>query len=300
MKVLAAIVTYNRSKLLERCIDHVLAQTRAPDALIVINNSSPDDTEEMLTRRGIDYITQPNVGGAGGFSRAIAHALEGEYDAIWLMDDDGFPAKTALEHLTNGWDDNTSCLSSVVLREDDPEYFVWPFPVLDSDGLPAIFAKPRKIPKLADLRALAPDGTYPFAHLFNGALISTRAIRQIGNVETGFFIFGDEVDYYMRLRKVGRAVSHLDAHHLHPDVANRPLTEAKFYYYVKNTIIINRRYFNKPALRNLLTVGVALARVAARNGTATGLSLAIGRKSGVLRKAVTRGLRGRVGSDFAQ
>jgi glycosyltransferase involved in cell wall biosynthesis len=44
MKILAAIVTYNRSKLLERCIDHILGQTRKPDGLIVINNSSTDDT----------------------------------------------------------------------------------------------------------------------------------------------------------------------------------------------------------------------------------------------------------------
>src|SRR4051812_1126737 len=66
MRILAAIVTYNRMALLERCIDHVRAQTRSPDRLIVINNSSTDGTAEMLEAKGVDYLTQPNLGSAGG------------------------------------------------------------------------------------------------------------------------------------------------------------------------------------------------------------------------------------------
>ena len=58
MKILAAIVTYNRSALLERCIDALHAQSRVPDALLVINNSSTDDTVAMLERRGVPFVTQ--------------------------------------------------------------------------------------------------------------------------------------------------------------------------------------------------------------------------------------------------
>jgi GT2 family glycosyltransferase len=298
MKILAAIVTYNRSKLLERCVDAILAQTRPADGILVINNSSPDDTEEMLRRRGIDYVTQGNLGGAGGFNRGISEALERGYDAVWLMDDDGFPGREALDHLAREMKDGVACASSIVLREDDRENFVFPYPALDAAGLPAIFTWPRKITRLDELRPISPGAIYPFVHLFNGALVSMDAVRSIGNVETGFFIFGDEVDYMMRLRSAGRILSHLDAHHYHPDVANRPLNDVKLYYYIKNTIILNRRYFNRPRLRNLLTVGVALARMAARNGVGTALSFAVGRRNAIVRKAVVRGLRGQVGADF--
>jgi GT2 family glycosyltransferase len=298
LRILAAIVTYNRCKLLERCVDAIRDQTRPPDGLVVINNSSPDDTEEMLRRKGVHYITQANLGGAGGFNRAIAHALEQGYDAVWLMDDDGFPGTGALALLADSLIPGVSCVSSVVLREDDRDNFVFSFPALDGDDQPAIFAWPRKITRLPDLRAKANGPTYPFAHLFNGALVSVDTVRKIGNVETGFFIFGDEVDYFMRLRQVGRVLSHLDAHHYHPDVANRPLNDVKLYYYIKNTLILNRRYFNRPALRNLLTVGVALARMASRNGIGQAASFAVGRQNKVVRKAIRRGLDGRVGADF--
>jgi GT2 family glycosyltransferase len=298
MRILAAIVTYNRSKLLERCVDHILAQTRKPDGLVVINNSSTDDTEEMLTRKGVDFITQANLGGAGGFNRAIAHALEQGYDAVWLMDDDGFPGDEALAHLEGSLKPGVACVSSVVLREDDPANLVFPLPVLDKEGMPAIFAWPRKITALEELNRRSRDRLYPFAHLFNGVLVSADAIRAIGNVETGYFIFGDELDYMMRLRQWGEVLSHVDAHHYHPDVAGRPLSDMKIYFYIKNTIILNRRYYNKAPLRNVLTVGVGLARMALRNGLREAASFAMGKQNAVVRKAIARGLQGRIGNDF--
>lgn len=298
MKVLAAIVTYNRSELLARCIAALKAQARPPDHILVINNGSTDDTEEMLRSQHVDFVTQQNSGGAGGFSRAIAHTLEQGYDAVWLMDDDGYPGRTALDRLLRRMKPGVACASSVVLRENDPEKFVFPFPVLDREGFPAIFAVPRKLRSLKHLRSRASEGTYPYAHFFNGCLIASEAIRQVGNIETLYFIAGDEVDYFMRLRKAGAVISDLDAHHYHPDVARRPLNDAKLYYYVKNTLVLNQRYFNHPRLRNFLTVGIALARMASRNGLAAACSFALGPRSAILRKAIVRGLRGQLGNDL--
>ena len=51
MRILAAVVTYNREKLLERCIDHLKKQTRPPDDIVVINNGSTDGTLAMLKRK---------------------------------------------------------------------------------------------------------------------------------------------------------------------------------------------------------------------------------------------------------
>lgn len=96
MTILAAIVTHNRSRLLKRCLDHVMAQTRPPDGLLVVNNGSTDDTEAVLRRRDVPFLTQANVGGAGGFNQAIRYAVDQGYSAVWLMDDDGYPDRSAL------------------------------------------------------------------------------------------------------------------------------------------------------------------------------------------------------------
>ncbi len=292
------MVTYNRCLLLSRCLDSLQRQVRLPDDILVINNGSTDGTEAMLHDRDIPCVTQENVGSAGGWHRGIQCALNDGFDSVWLMDDDGFPDAGALAALKATMSSGVACASSVVLREDQPGRFVFPFPVLNAAGLPAIFGRPRKLDLLTELRSIAPDGTYPFAHFFNGALISMAAVRQVGNVNRDFFIFGDEVDYFFRLRQAGKVISVLDAAHFHPDVSQRPYTPAKVYYYIKNTLVLNARYFNMVWLRHGLAVAAVLTRTASRNGLGTVLSYVLGRKSPAFYTAIVRGLQGKLGKDF--
>ena len=298
MKIVAAVVTHNRRELLSRCLDYLQSQTRQPDAILVVNNASTDGTVEMLERRGIPFVTQENVGSAGGWHRSILHALEHGFDAVWLMDDDGFPDSSALQALSDALEAGVSCASSVVVREDAPDRFVFPFPLLNSRGLPVLFGRPRKVLTLAELRSVAKAGQYPFAHFFNGALISTDAVRKVGNVNRDFFIFGDEVDYFFRLRTFGRVISVLTALHYHPDVTQRPYTPAKIYYYLKNTLILNGLYFNAVWLRHAAAIVAVLSRTASRNGLGTALSLVLGASAPVFYSAIVRGLKGSIGKDF--
>ena len=128
MNILTIIVTHNRCKLLSRCIDHVQSQSRLSDALVVINNGSNDGTLEMLKSRGIAVIDQENVGSAGGWHRGIQHALDRGFEAVWMMDDDGFPDSDALNKLEKILTPGIACASSVVIREDYSNHFVFPFP----------------------------------------------------------------------------------------------------------------------------------------------------------------------------
>ncbi|SFG20534.1 Glycosyltransferase, GT2 family [Novosphingobium sp. CF614] len=298
MRILAAVVTHNRCALLERCIDHITGQTRPPDGIVVINNASTDGTVAMLDSKGIAHIDQANLGSAGGWNRAITACLEGGFEAVWLMDDDGFPDATALAALEQALAPGIACVSSVVLREDMPSHFVFPVPLLNSRGLPIVLGRRRKLETLAELSKLAADGSYPFAHFFNGALIARPAIEAAGTVDTRYFMFGDEVDYFFRLRQIGEVRSVLAARHYHPDVTRRPLTPTKLYYYLKNTLVLNERYFDKVLLRNLLTLAIGLTRYGARNGWSTLALILMGRQRRLVPRAVMRGLRGQVGADF--
>jgi len=252
----------------------------------------------MLKVRGIEHHNQPNVGSAGGWHRALSHGIEFGYDCVWLMDDDGYPAPEALERLAAELGPGVACVSSVVVREDEPQRFVFPFPRLDRLGLPVLFHWRRKFVRVQDLEPHLSDGLYPFAHLFNGALISASAAKTVGNVNTEYYLSGDEVDYFFRLRHAGEVLSRLDALHFHPDVSQRPISEMKLYYYVKNTLILNRLYFSKVPLRNLAAVVIALVRTARRNGIGDAMSYMVGGRRRHLARAVRLGLIGQLGRDF--
>jgi GT2 family glycosyltransferase len=105
--VCAVIVTYNRSDKVTRVVDNVLAQSRLPEQVLIIDNASTDDTREVLGRYAdndrVTVVTLPtNTGGAGGFSSGMARAYEQGYDFVWIMDDDCYPDPAALEELLVG------------------------------------------------------------------------------------------------------------------------------------------------------------------------------------------------------
>lgn len=45
--IAVVVVTYNRKKLLIECLDAILAGTRLPDKIILVDNGSTDDTPDF-------------------------------------------------------------------------------------------------------------------------------------------------------------------------------------------------------------------------------------------------------------
>jgi len=299
LKILAVVVTFNRQKLLERCIQNIHHQSRPPDSLLVINNSSTDGTEQFLKQNNINFITQANLGSAGGWHRGIDYAEQKNFDACWLMDDDGYPQLESLEKLEKSFAENTSCISSIVVEEDQNNRFVFPMPKLNKNKLPVLMSRKRKITS-TNSEYFLHHSHYPFVHLFNGALISVNAIKKIGNVNTNFFMMGDEVDYFFRLRSVGEVSSLLDAKHFHPAVRNRPYSEIKVYYLIKNTIILHNHYFDFPLLRNLGLILITAARVVHRNGVGFALKFFFSFENNLFFKAVILGAKNKIGKDHGK
>ncbi len=298
IKTLAVVVTHNRCQLLKRCLFYLKKQTVPLDEIIVVNNASTDGTEEMLKEMRVNTINQPNLGSAGGWETGLNYALQNNYDAAWLMDDDGYPDLNALANLKKAFNNSVSCVSSIVLREDDPNKFVFPFPILNKRGLPVIWSIPRKIKFKNVLVLKSQDNKYPFAHFFNGALISINSVRKVGLVNKEFFIYGDEVDYFFRLREFGHVFSVTNAFHFHPDVSQRIFTPVKIYYILKNSIIIHRRYFDYVWIRNILLIFVVLFRAIKRNGIESIYSLLIGENRNCFYPAIIRGFKEKIGKDF--
>ena len=136
IRTVAIIVTHNRSKLLKRCLINLKNQTQKVDKILVINNGSTDDTQEILNALGIDSIKQANLGSAGGWNTGLKYALKQGFDAAWLMDDDGYPDKNAYQILKNSFTKDMSCISSVVINEFDKSKFVFPYPLFNKNGIP--------------------------------------------------------------------------------------------------------------------------------------------------------------------
>jgi GT2 family glycosyltransferase len=300
MRILAVIVTHNRKELLSRCLEYLKMQELAPDTILVINNDSSDGTLEMLVEGNIEHITQANSGSAGGWHAGISYAADNQYDACWLMDDDGFPDSKALQVLAKALSEDTACASSVVLKENAREAFVFPFPELNKGGFPAILKVRRRFFNLTEIQSSLVSNTYPFAHLFNGALLNMKIVSRVGNINRDYFLMGDEVDFFYRLKTAGKVVTHFHAKHFHPDVSMRPYSPEKIYYLVKNTIIINYLYLDFSLFRSVAVIPLVLYRACKRNGLRYLFTIVLGSRKKFLYQAIFRGFQGQLGNDHEQ
>ncbi len=89
--------TYNRSEYLAIALDSLLAQQRAPEEIIVADDHSTDQTEQILARYGnrIRVIrSEKNEGKPAALNRVFPLALGSH---IWIFDDDDVALPDALQ-----------------------------------------------------------------------------------------------------------------------------------------------------------------------------------------------------------
>lgn len=88
-RVLIIIPAYNEAENIERVADDLINNYPQYDYLIV-NDCSTDDTEEIIRRRGYNYISLPaNLGIGGGVQSGYLYAVQNDYDIAVQIDGDG-------------------------------------------------------------------------------------------------------------------------------------------------------------------------------------------------------------------
>jgi glycosyltransferase involved in cell wall biosynthesis len=132
------IPTYNSGRLVVEAVQSVLAQTKPPAEIIVVDDGSSDDTRQRLQsyHRQVRYIYQENGGVSTARNRGIQEAC-GEVIAFLDADDVWLPRKLEIQ-------------LDVLMRESHvgllgTRKFDWPtanLPVMDGVARPALVAIP--------------------------------------------------------------------------------------------------------------------------------------------------------------
>ncbi len=234
-KVIAIVVTYNRLNLLKECITALRNQTHTPDAILVVNNGSTDDTGSWLQKQSnLLSITQSNVGSAGGFETGIRWAYKNGYSWIWCMDDDGYPKEDALEKLLEPELGNLCLRNCAVIDKKDRKTFVW---------------KTGHYKTIDEVNCNLIEG---IANPFNGTLLHRNIVERVGLPRQHLFLWGDETEYLYRITKKNKIPVYTVAEsiHYHPEATFSYkkdwdyLHTWKMYYYVRNRLSINRSKCN--------------------------------------------------------
>jgi GT2 family glycosyltransferase len=103
-----AVVTYQRPEYVQRCLDHLLAQTVSPNEIIVVDSSDDDATARLVRERfpSVTYEVCKAGRGSTATARNIAYQ-QTKGDVLAFVDDDAFAEPQWLERLLLLYDDPT-------------------------------------------------------------------------------------------------------------------------------------------------------------------------------------------------
>ncbi|MFP5417095.1 MAG: glycosyltransferase [Actinomycetes bacterium] len=196
--VVAVVVAWNRRDLLAQTLAGLAAQTRPPDAVVVVDNASSDDSAALAEAHRVvtEVVRLPrNTGGAGGFAAGIARAVA-THDAelVWIMDDDTVPTPPALAELLAARVRYPGRVTVAASRAD------W------RDGREHPMNTPRVRPLVSRMRAGAAElaGAHPIRSAsFVSILLDAEAVRAHGLPIADYFLWNDDFEYTARLLRHG-------------------------------------------------------------------------------------------------
>jgi GT2 family glycosyltransferase len=276
-RLVTVVVTYNRRELLLEALAAVHRQSRAPTAIIVVDNACTDGTAAAVHARfPAVHVTQlpRNYGGAGGFAYGMALALADAADLIWLMDDDTVPEPGALQALLAARGRHPGRVPALVASR-----------VLWTDGRVHPMNAPRARPfaTRAERRRAAAAGCVPIRSAsFVSILVGAEECRRAGLPQADYFLWNDDFEFTARLLRRDVGLLCPDSVVVHKTRAFGSTTVDpgdRFFYEVRNKIWTLRAGSLGPAER-VLYGGATLrrwARTLAASHDRGGLGLALAR-----------------------
>lgn len=250
----AVVVTFNRLGELKKCLPALLEQTYEIKNLFVIDNNSTDNTWDYLNKMADKYSQikpvhlDKNLGGAGGFNAGMKEFIKsGDSDFVWIMDDDTIPDKDALEKLmerSNIKDlgflaSNVRWIDGTVATMNIPkQYWIW-----------------NEYSQLGLTRVVSAS--------FVSILFPRKVVKQVGYPITDFFIWGDDVEYTVRITVAndlkGYMVNNSTVVHDIKQNNNINISQEeninrikRYYYAMRNRIFLTRKYYGKKELFRVL------------------------------------------------
>jgi N-acetylglucosaminyl-diphospho-decaprenol L-rhamnosyltransferase len=204
MKVALIVPTFNRSGLLMNLVDAINTQTRKPDAFIVVNDGSKDDTSELLARHPevTELKGDGNLWWTGSINKGVQYVLDNhaDFDYIVLQNDDVIIQPDWLEKLLAvGIENPNTLVGCAAVDYRDKESITYAGKYMHPWF--AISKVIYKGKKLSEIDTEVP--IYPFDLIGRGILIPVKVFLELGLFDAKHFKHRGDTELPLRARKAG-------------------------------------------------------------------------------------------------
>jgi GT2 family glycosyltransferase len=254
--VTCVLLNWNGGRDTVACLDALRKSIYPNMRIVVVDNGSVDDSVARIRRAhpSLSILeSDRNLGFAGGNNIGIRYALAHGSQYVWLLNNDTEPAPDALSELVARMekDPHTGAAASICYFMDAPEAVqVWAGTQVN---LWIGYARNATTPQTDDW----------FQSLYGASLlISGEALRDAGLLDEGFFLYWEETEFCLRLRKCGwrlvAAPGSRVLHHVNASTSGN--SSARDRYFTASGLRILRLHSPAPVISMLLFLSARLAR----------------------------------------
>jgi N-acetylglucosaminyl-diphospho-decaprenol L-rhamnosyltransferase len=189
--------------LLMRCLDAIAAERAAlalETEVLVLDNGSGDGSAQAVPERGEDVelsVHEQRRGKALNDSELMARA-RGRFCLLLNEDSEMLPGAAAALHAAISADPRAGCAVAALRRPDSaPQASAWRFPtVATALGAAVGLARANVQSKGSAVRSVDWGQSCALA-------VRREAAEAVGFMDTGYFVYGEEVDFQKRLADAG-------------------------------------------------------------------------------------------------
>jgi GT2 family glycosyltransferase len=198
LKIAVVIINYNSGDLLAKCIDHLLAQSRPADAIVIVDNASQDNSMANLPANPEISICklETNQGFASANNIAFRQLSDAEY--FITLNPDAFPRFDFIEKLEDAARDHPG-YASFATRTMVSETTV--------DGAGDVYHISGLAWRKFHNRRYVPDQHQPrdvFSPCAGAAMYRAADLIQVGGFDDSFFCYMEDIDLGYRLQLKGK------------------------------------------------------------------------------------------------
>lgn len=226
------------------CVESCRRLTWPNVRMVIVDNGSTDGSAEILTERcpDVDIIrTGANLGFAGGNNIGIRQVMAWGAEYVWLLNNDAEADPKALTMLVKAMeaDPAAAVAGSKVYYLDDPER-IWCAGGMWRKGRLRLRQRGARQLDNGQFDTLCTVGSVSGCSM----LLRTTALRDIGLLDEGYFLYWEDTDWCARAGRHGYKVLYVPAsrvwHKVSATVAAR--SHLQYYYNTRNGLIFCKRH----------------------------------------------------------
>jgi len=250
-----------------QCLKQLFDLGFANNEMVVVDNASPNDAVERIKSAypGVHIICSPqNNGFAAGHKMAADYALTNNYELLWILNPDVILQENTLKALVQAYRrKGPGIYGSVSVSEHNPDRVEFGGAYGIINGIRSGVYDFHKADELSMLQQTAEDIHVGAIEGFS-FLVPVEIIKRFGFMDTSFFMYGEELEYCLRLMNegipsyiaTGSVVVHKGEGSFGSSKKNNPVVA---YYRARNFRLISKKYLGLTNGAILKSVGGAVA-----------------------------------------